>query len=1060
MLTNDNSAVSEIEKQFWLLDQQGQGRAYQVVSAFVAENLDVERLVEAVNTTVSCHPVLQSTFKIDAGELRRFDAKAEPVSVVTACVDDSGHAVEWLDEQVAKPFDLAMGPLIRLLIANIDNSPKYYFAVVIHHIVVDLHSKQLLAAEITDAYNSNVSGPRGSDNFIQYVAWQNGWLRSPAADKARSYWRERVASLTRKVGMPEQAENSNYFETPVSISNELTASLQGYCQQNQTDPFIVVFAAYYFLLSRFSGLDNFAIGVPLSNRKQADFKNTFGCFVNTLPISLELGVVHSFSELRQQARKALLGAHRHQELPSTEIIKLATELDGQRQIYNVGFTFEQPMDLALDNVVVQPLLIPAGGSQLDCFLRLWNRDGRLEGRLETHGGFWSQELAQRFAESLQRLLASVVQQGLDRFSDLDYLPTMDLARLNELNQTTTAMLANTEWQHHTLLSLFERQVAATPDQTALVAGSNSLDYRTFDALTNRFAHSLQQTGVRPGDVVAVYCQRSLDMIVAIYGIVKAGAAYLPIDIALPVERIRQMLQQADVQLVAVGPGQSLPEGLDNASLLCNYHELEPLYDWAPVLVSPDDPAYVIFTSGSTGLPKGVVNKHSGIVNRLLWMQDYFKLTVGERVLQKTPYSFDVSVWELFWPLQAGATLVLADHDSHKNPYQLLDQIRTHNVQIVHFVPSMLAAFTDALNNDSLPPLDSLRAVVCSGEELTVALQNRFKSRLPECGLYNLYGPTEAAVDVSYWQCGTSQSKQVPIGKPVANTSLYVVDADARPVPLGVVGELWIGGVQVAAGYINNPDLSAERFIANPFAEGRVYKTGDYVRWNKDGQLEYFGRKDFQVKLNGLRIELGEIENVLASQPGISVAAVMLYSSGSAQRLVAYYATESGKAQSEVELRNGLAHRLPSYMVPSQFIHLAIVPLSSSGKILRSALPLPMESDVTSSIGSLRSPETATQRAIWNIWSELLDRKQFGIDDSFFELGGDSMLLMAVYQRLQQTLQTNMNSVDMFRFTSIRQLAEHLAGTSARNSTDDGRARAALMQRALSSGGRGPRTPMR
>lgn len=1062
-MPNKNSiSASYIQKQFWLLDRQGQNSAYHVVSAFQAQHLDRARFISALTAALNRFSALNVKFSIQNGRLLQTRHEGQPFELLQRTETSEEHALVSLGEHAYKAFDLNQGPLIRLVLVQVENTDCTYIAVTIHHVVIDLHSKELLAQAISCEYNGDHGmGSNAMDNFEEYPQFQQQWLVSPSADKARTYWRKIIEDLTRAVVMPEQGRQDEYFEIPISLPEEISVALSRYCDVEQTDAFIVLLASYYYMLAQFSGSLDFAIGVPLSNRKQKSFKDTIGCFVNTLPVRLDINNIKHFSQLRQRARMALLGAHRHQELPLTEIIKLCGEGTDQRQLYNIGFTFEQPMHLDLNGVDIHSMILPARGAQLGCFMRLWYTDQKLCGRLETRGGFWSEQLAHRFVSAFVCFIENLVKSESDVLSDLNYLPVNDIRLLNQFNATEKGQLAGVDWEQHTLLSLFERQVKQSPEKKALVCGGDWLSYKQFDQLSNQFAQQLVQAEVKPGDIVAVFSSRQTEMMVAIYAILKAGAAYLPVDITLPGERIGQMFECAGVNLCVLGPEQRLPSAVAVQTVRCERTAYSNYSEVTPASPAPEDAAYVIFTSGSTGVPKGVVNNHRGIVNRLLWMQDYFALRPGQTVLQKTPYSFDVSVWELFWPLQVGATLVLADHDSHKDPYQMLAQIEEYNVNVIHFVPSMLAAFVDALGNDNKWHVSQhLQSVLCSGEELPITLQNKFKRMLPDVDLFNLYGPTEAAVDVTCWCCDNQDRKQVPIGAPIANTQLYVVDELARQVPIGVVGELWIGGVQVAAGYINSLELTAERFVSNPFASGRVYKTGDYARWTESGVLEYFGRKDFQVKINGLRIELGEIENVLTRQPGISMAAVIVHRIGKGQRLIAYYSLEPGSSVREEGLKAALINCLPAYMVPSQFIRLDAFPLSSSGKVKRTALPPPDDALEQQLLRPTQQPQTATEKSLWQWWSDALGRKKIGVDDTFFDLGGDSMMLMTLYQYVIEHITDSIESVDMFRFTTIRSLAAHLDGEGKGTSEDVGRERAARMQRALRATPRGPRKRMR
>ncbi|MGY2420994.1 non-ribosomal peptide synthetase, partial [Pseudomonas tolaasii] len=540
----------------------------------------------------------------------------------------------------------------------------------------------------------------------------------------------------------------------------------------------------------------------------------------------------------------------------------------------------------------------------------------------------------------------------------------------------------------TLHGLFEAQVERTPDAVAVLADGQRLSYRELNAQANRLAHHLRAHGVQPDSPVAICVERSADMVVGLLAILKAGGAYVPLDPAYPQDRLAYMLEDSAPAVVLVQTATRNLLGdigvpvvnLDHA----NWQHL-PSSNPSVAALTPQHAAYVIYTSGSTGKPKGVINEHSAVVNRLLWMQEEYGLTADDSVLQKTPFSFDVSVWEFFWPLFTGARLVMARPGGHKDPQYLCDIIEAEQVTTLHFVPSMLDVF---LAHGDVSQAAGLVRVMCSGEALPGSVVRRFKEQLPGSQLFNLYGPTEAAVDVTAWDCsGTSTPDNTPIGKAIANTRMYVLDAHLQPVPLGVSGELYIGGVQVARGYLNRPDLTAERFLNDPFSEGRLYRTGDVGRFLPDGNIEYLGRNDDQVKIRGLRIELGEIQARLGEFPQILEATVLAREDVPGdKRLVAYYTGEPAASEA---LRTHLLEQLPEFMVPQVFVHLDAFPLSPNGKLDRKALPAPDMAALRTR--EYEAPQGDTEIALAQLWAELLNVERVGRHDNFFELGGHSLL---------------------------------------------------------------------
>ncbi len=573
-----------------------------------------------------------------------------------------------------------------------------------------------------------------------------------------------------------------------------------------------------------------------------------------------------------------------------------------------------------------------------------------------------------------------------------------------------------------LHQLFELQVKQTPNNTAIVYEGNQLTYNELNRRANQMAHYLRGLGVGPEVLVGVYMERSIEMVVSIYGILKAGGAYVPLDPEYPEERLSFMLEDTMVPVILTQSGLDAEMPDNGAELICVDR------DW-PVIAkesadnsicrtTAENLAYVIYTSGSTGRPKGVMNCHRGIYNRILWMQDTYKLTESDRVLQKTPFSFDVSVWEFFWPLTAGARLIVAMPKLHKDSTYLVGLITEQEVTTLHFVPTMLQIFLDDIG---IEKCTSLKRVFCSGEALSYELQERFFAAF-DAELHNLYGPTEAAVDVTYWACQKeSDEKIVPIGMPVANTQIYVLDQNKQPIPLEAHGELYIGGVQVARGYLNRPELTAERFITDPFSDkpgARMYKTGDLACYLPNGALKYIGRADQQVKIHGVRIELGEIEFFLEELDDIKQTAVIVREDEPGdRRLVAYLVPHKGKQPVITALRLYLQEKLPDAMIPAAFMVLEAMPLLPNGKIDRQTLPPPGRE--RHELGQeYVPPKTRLELYLAGIWREVLKLDRIGIHDRFFELGGDSIKAAQFINKLQKDLGVNIYIVSIFEAPSI------------------------------------------
>jgi len=623
------------------------------------------------------------------------------------------------------------------------------------------------------------------------------------------------------------------------------------------------------------------------------------------------------------------------------------------------------------------------------------------------------------------VLLNDIADGQDRsVAELSILPEQERHKiLREWNDTRV------DYPRDVLLhGLFEAQVERTPEAVAVEFDGRQLSYRELNERANQLACYLQGIGVSPDTLVGVCMERSLELVVALYGVLKAGGAYVPIDPDYPQERVAFMLQDAGVPVLLTQSRLVGRSPSHNGRVVCLDGDWERIAREVPNKraegVKPANLAYMIYTSGSTGRPKGAMNAHRGICNRLLWMQDQYHLTEADAVLQKTPFSFDVSVWEFFWPLLVGARLVVAKPGGHQDAAYLVRLITERQITVLHFVPSMLRVF---LEEPGVERCQSLRHVICSGEALPFDLQERFFRRLP-AQLHNLYGPTEAAVDVTHWTCRRDGEREsVPIGRPLANTQIYVLDRHLQPVPVGVPGELHIGGVQVGLGYHNRPELTAEGFIPDPFSrspEARLYKTGDLCRWLPDGNIEYLGRMDFQVKVRGFRVELGEIEAVLTEHEKVARAVVVFREERPADmRLVAYFVPAPGPTVTITELRQHLRMKLPDYMIPQHFVRLDALPMTPSGKVDRRALPVPQEDRRTEE--GYVAPRSRVEKNIAGIWEELLHVMNIGTHDSFFELGGHSLLLVEMLSRLNKSFDCELSIVDLFRHPTVSALAKFL-----------------------------------
>jgi amino acid adenylation domain-containing protein len=812
----------------------------------------------------------------------------------------------------------------------------------------------------------------------------------------------------------------------------LLEGLEALSRRRGVTLFMTLLSAYAALLRRYTGQDDIAVGIPIAHRTRRETENVIGYFANTLVIRNDLAGDPSFESLLERTRATALEAYAHQDTPFEQLVEALNPVRSlaHSPLFQVMFVLQnaplQPEEV--DGLSVSRLVLPEeeGIARFDMHLAMGEVEGQLSGRIEYNSDIFDRARIERFVSHFQNLLTAIVETPGASIGSYEYLTAEEQHHQRvTLNDTSRDFPADA-----TLCDLFEAQVERTPDSIVLDFKGETLTYRQLNERANALAHYLLDLGVRPDEPVGLCTERSLEMVIGIYGILKAGGAYMPLDPEYPPERLGLMVANARVRYV-IAHGRTtnlLPDGAAQVIDVSSPEGRATLSRYGIRNSVRNDLhsrhlAYVIHTSGSTGQPKGVMNEHRGVVNRILWMQNEYRLTPADVVLQKTPFSFDVSVWEFIWPLLCGARLVIAEPGSHRDPDALVSLIREKGVTVLHFVPSMLDGM---LLHGQWGRCHSVRLVFCSGEALSRETVKAFFASGTRSELHNLYGPTEAAIDVTYWPCtNAAASASVPIGKAIQNIQLYIVDENLKLVPQGATGELLIGGVGVARGYIHRPDLTQERFIPDPFSAdvtARLYRTGDLVRRQPGGDIEYIGRMDGQVKINGLRIELGEIEAHLDRLDFVRKSVVIAHrGTGRSPRLVAYLLPQERDAEIPVaRIREALAARLPAFMVPQIYVALDSIPLSANGKLDRRRLPEPPEEMRTRA--ECVTPVTETEHRLTEIWTRNLGVSAMGVTDDYFALGGDSIRAIAlVAQARAAGLEFAMR--DLFVHPTIRALAE-------------------------------------
>ncbi|WP_223635564.1 non-ribosomal peptide synthetase [Corallococcus sp. EGB] len=1072
--------LSFAQERMWFLDKWSPGSAafHMPTAVRLTGTVDTDALRRALALLVERHDTLRTTFQErEGGAVQLIASSAEvPLEVMDLQgLPESEREAEAQRRVVMlaqQPFSLEQGPLLRAVLMLLGDGEQVLL-VDQHHIVSDGWSMGVLVHELAVLYRACLEGQPSPLKplplqYADWAAWQKEWLQGAELERQLTYWKNRLnpnALLELPQDKPRPALMSSKGERQVMhLSPALTQALKALGQREGRTLFVTLLSAFNVLLSRYTGQDDIVVGTPIAGRPRAEVEGLIGLFVNMLALRSDLSGKPTFKELLNRVHESTLDAYAHQDIPFE---RLVDALKPERHlshspIFQVMFVLQNAPMPALEapGVVMEAKPVDTGTTKYDLSLLLVDLPQGLRVTAEYSTDLFERSTAERLLGHYLTLLEGIVAQPDLPISRLPLLPDAERQRvMRDWNDT-----AVTHPKDATLTSLIEAQVARTPDAVALDFEGQRLTYRELDARANQLGHALRKHGVGPEVRVGLCVERSLEMVVGLLGTLKAGGAYVPLDPGYPQERLGWMLEDArpPVLLVQERLLSRLPSSdAKVVKLDTGWEEIarEPTTAPSPTATA-DSLAYIIFTSGSTGRPKGAMNAHGPVVNRLLWMQSAYGLTSQDVVLQKTPFSFDVSVWEFFWPLMTGATLVVAKPGGHQDPGYLKALVSSASVTTLHFVPSMLQAFLD---EPGVAGCTSLKRVVCSGEALPLELKELCLRTLPGAGLHNLYGPTEAAVDVTFHACKANDGRRsVPIGRPVDNTQIRILDAELQPVPQGAAGELYIGGVQVGRGYLARPSLTAERFIPDPYATvpgARMYRTGDVARWLPDGEIEYLGRADFQVKIRGLRIELGEIESSLEKHPTVRQAVVLAREDRPGQkRLVAYVTGKDGKPEGAA-LRTYLLERLPEYMVPSNIVVLERMPLSPNGKADRKALPAPELGGADPSRPFV-APGTAIEQQIAQAWKDLLHVERVGLDDPFFELGGNSLLALQLHRRLTAELGVTLALTDLFQYPTVRALAARLSrreDTPSEDAAQAGRSRAearrTVNRRAVASRGR-------
>jgi amino acid adenylation domain-containing protein/FkbM family methyltransferase len=895
--------LSRAQARLWFLYQLNpSGASFNMRSTVRVEGLlDVGKLEQSFLRVVERHEVLRTSFKVIDGVPHQVivpELKVQfPLLDLSGNPSPEDEALRRIEEEIHTPFDLSCSPLFRGKVLRL--APEiYYLVLTVHHIVGDAWSMGILSEEVATFYRQLSQGkyPDLPDLSIQYgdfANWQSAWLQGDALKSQLTFWKEQLAGELPTLQLPTDRPRPAVQSRAGAVENfnidaETTEGLRALSQEHGATLFMTLLAGFKVLMHRYSGQEDILVGTHVANRNRLETEGLIGIFINQMVFRTDLSGSPTFLELLRRIREHALEAYMNQDIPFEMIastIKHARDLS-RPAIFQVAFVLEKQVhrDFVLPGLKLKPIRIPQRTANMDMYLSMTESADGLHGSLEYSTDVFEQTSMTRMMNHFRVLLKSIVANPALKLGEIQLFEPEERTRvLKDWNKTAVQYAGD-----RALHELFEEQVARTPEAAAVVYEGEQLTYRELNERANQLARHLQGLGVGP-DVVVPFCmERSLELVIGLMGVLKAGGAYLPLEPNDPVERLTAILAETKAPVILTQ--QRFVDMCAGAQGI-----ILKLDKFAPGDESKHNPkngsqaynlAYVIYTSGSTGRPKGAMNTHRGICNRLQWMQEMYGLNPADRVLQKTPYTFDVSVWEFFWPLLTGARLVLAQPGGQRDPAYLAELVRAQGITTIHFVPSMLQVF---LEQGEPQKCSNLKRVICSGEALPYELTRRFHELLG-AELHNLYGPTEASVDATYWRCPkVPQGTMVPIGKPIANTQIYILDSQHNPVPIGVNGEIFLGGMGLGRGYWRRPDLTAEKFVPNPFREGaRLYRTGDLGRYLEDGNIVWTGRTDHQVKIRGHRIELGEIENALREHEDVKdVAVAVKEGSPGEKRLFAY-----------------------------------------------------------------------------------------------------------------------------------------------------------------------------
>lgn len=1049
---SDSIPLSFAQERLWFLEQLDPNQALynELIALRLRGIIDIPALQKSINEIVSRHESLRTTFSTVDGQPAQIIApnlsiNLPIVSLQSLSSSEQENSVQSLAiEEASQPFDLGKGPLIRVKLLQLEQT-EHILLLTMHHIICDRWSFAILLQELIPIYQAFSSGqpPTLAELPIQYAdyaVWQKQYVTGEVLEKQISYWQKQLANAPALLELP-----IDYPRPPIisnrgsklffKISPELTQALKKISQQEEATLFITLLTAFKVLLYRYTQQTDILIGTTIAGRNREEIEKLIGFFVNTIVLRTHLDDRPTFRELLRRVRQVALDAYAHQDLPFEQLVE---KLQPQRSLshtpfFQVMFQLQNTPNqtLELPGLTWETLQFHNETSKFDLSLAMVESEAGLIGHFEYKTDLFESETITRMQGHWQTLLEGIVANPNQVIEKLPILTVAEENQFFEWNNTQTEYPQNL-----CIHQLFAEQVEKTPDAVAVVFENEYLTYQQLNQKANQLAHYLQKLGVKPEVLVGICVERSLEMIVGILGILKAGGAYVPLDPAYPQERLTLMLEDANLSLLLTQ--QRLKEYLPQ-----NQHQTIYLdADWQLISQESQESletkatdknlAYVIYTSGSTGKPKGVLVQHISLVNYTVSACRNYQINSGDRILQFASICFDAAAEEIFPCLVQGATLILRTDAMLASIPDFLNQCQKWQITVLDLPTAFWHQMMGELLEQSIQLPEHLRLVIIGGEKALskyLAIWNRCVDTKVQ--LINSYGPTETTIVATISNLSHHQSKaelsSVSIGRAIHNTQVYILDSHLQPTPIGIPGELYIGGLGIARGYLNQPQLTAEKFIPNPFSQQpgtSLYKTGDLASYLPNGEIEIIGRVDYQVKIRGFRIELGEIEARLNQHPHVKEAVVKVWEDEQGdKRLVGYVSFQLKPELTVGELRSFLREQLPEYMIPSAFVILAALPLTPNGKIDRRVLPAP-EKLRPELAANYIIPQTKIEQAIANIWQKALNIEKIGIHDNFFELGGHSLLMLKVHSELRKIFGTDLSMLDLFRYPTISSLANY------------------------------------